>query len=223
MKILDGNIIQIYKETSKTLTGCARRAFQAKITNEYLGGKPSRAESVLGWGRNTVELGLKELETGYTCYVEIHKRGDKKTEEKLPDLEQDIKDIVEPHSQVDPKFKTALTYTRITAKAVRKALMDYKGYTDEQLPTNRTISNILNRLGYTLKRVLKTKPQKKIKETDAIFQNVHTINTLADEDPETLRISIDSKAKVAIGEFSRGGKSRGKEATNPTSALSNKK
>jgi hypothetical protein len=195
------------------LTGSDRRAFQAKITNEYLGGKPSGAESVFGWGRNTVELGLKELETEYTCYVEIHKRGDKKTEEKLPDIEQDIKDIVEPHSQVDPKFKTALTYTRITAKAVRKALMDYKGYTDEQLPTKRTISNILNRLGYTLKRVLKTKPQKKIKETDAIFNNVHTLNKLEDEDPETLRISIDSKAKVAIGEFSRGGKSRGKAAT----------
>ena len=92
-------------------------------------------------------------------------------------------------------------------------MIDYKGYSDEELPTERTISNILNRLGYTLKRVLKTKPQKKVKETDAIFKNVHKINKLADADPETLRISIDSKAKVAIGEFSRGGKSRGKEAT----------
>ena len=213
MKILDDKIIQIYKETSNTLTGSDRRAFQAKITNEYLGGKPSRAESVFGWGRSTVELGLKELETGYTCYVEIHERGDKKTEEKLPELEQDIKAIVEPHGQVDPKFKTSLLYTRITAKAVRKALIDFKGYTNKELPTERTIINILNRLGYTLKQVLKTKPLKKIKETDAIFKNVHEINKLADEDPETLRISIDSKAKVAVGEFSRGGKSRGKEAT----------
>ncbi|MCP4410485.1 MAG: ISAzo13 family transposase, partial [Gammaproteobacteria bacterium] len=115
MKILDGNLIKIYKETSNSLTGSARRAFQAKITNEYLGGNQNIAESVLGWGRNTVKLGLKELETGYICYVEIHKRGDNKTEEKLPDLEQDIKAIVEPHGQVDPKFKTSLLYTRITA------------------------------------------------------------------------------------------------------------
>jgi len=213
MTIPDEKIIRIYKETSNTLTGSDRRAFQAKITNEYLGGKPSRAESVFGWGRNTVALGLKESETGYICYVGTHKRGDKKTEEKLPDLEQDIKSVVEPHGQVDPKFKTSLIYTRITSKAVRKALIDYKGYSDEELPTERTISNILNRLGYTLKRVLKTKPQKKVKETDAIFKNVHKINKLADADSETLRISIDSKAKVAIGEFSRGGKSRGKEAT----------
>jgi hypothetical protein len=213
MKILDEKIIQIYKETSNTLTGSDRRAFQAKIANEYLGGKPTRAESVFGWGRSTVELGLKELETGYTCYVEIHERGDKRTEEKLPKLEQDIKAIVEPHGQVDPKFKTSLLYTRITAKAVRRALVEFKGYTNKELPTERTIMNILNRLGYTLKQVLKTKPLKKIKETDAIFKNVHEINKLADEDPETLRISIDSKAKVAVGKFSRGGKSRGKEAT----------
>jgi len=213
MKIPDDKIIKIFKETSTTLTGSNRRIFQAKITNEYLDGNPNRAESVFGWGRNTVKLGLKELETGYTCYVEVHKRGDKKTEEKLPNIEQDIKAIVEPHSQVDPKFKTSLIYTRITAKAVRKALLDSKGYTNQELPTERTISNILNRLGYTLKPVLKTKPQKKIKATDAIFENVHELNKQADDDPETLRISIDSKAKVAIGEFSRGGKSRGKEAT----------
>ena len=213
MKILDNTIIKICKETSFALTGSDRRIFQAKITNEYLEGNPNRAESVFGWGRNTVKLGLKELETGYTCYVEVHERGKKKTEEKLPNIEQDIKAIVEPSSQVDPKFRTSLTYTKITAKAVRKALLDFKGYTDQELPTERTISNILNRLGYTLKRVQKTKPKKKIKETDAIFKNVHEINKLADEDPETLRISIDSKAKVAIGEFSRGGKSRGKHAT----------
>lgn len=213
MNRLDEKIIKIFRETSATLTGSDRRIFQAKIANEYLDGNPNRAESVFGWGRNTVKLGLKELETGYTCYVEVHKRGDKKTEEKLPDLERDIKAIVEPHSQVDPKFKTSLMYTRITAKAVRKALLDCKGYTDQELPTERTISNILNRLGYTLKRVQKTKPKKKIKETDAIFKNVHEVNKLADEDPDTLRISIDSKAKVAVGEFSRGGKSRGKEAT----------
>ncbi len=213
MNRLDEKIIKIFRETSATLTGSDRRIFQAKIANEYLDGNPNRAESVFGWGRNTVKLGLKELETGYTCYVEVHKRGDKKTEEKLPDLERDIKAIVEPHSQVDPKFKTSLMYTRITAKAVRKALLDCKGYTDQELPTERTISNILNRLGYTLKRVQKTKPKKRIKETDAIFKNVHEVNKLADEDPDTLRISIDSKAKVAVGEFSRGGKSRGKEAT----------
>ena len=212
MKKLDESQIKIYKETSKKLSGSDRRSFQAEITKAYLGGKPWKAERVFGWCRKAVKLGLKELETGYFCYVEIHERGNKKTEDQLPNLVQDIKDIVEPQVQVDPKFKTALKYTRATAKAVRKALIDVKEYSDEELPSVRTISTIMNRLGYTLKRVLKTKPQKKIKEIDVIFKNVHEINKLADEDPETLRISMDSKAKVSIGNFSRGGRSRGQEA-----------
>jgi len=212
MKTLNQELTRIYQETAATLTGSDRRAFQAKITNEYLEGNPNKAERIFGWGRNAVKLGLKELETGYICFVEIHNSGRKKTEEKILDIEQDIKDIVEPRTHVDPKFKTPFKYTKITAKAVRSVLIESKGYTDDDLPTERTISNILNRLGYTLKRVEKTKPKKKIKETDAIFDNLHKMNKMADDDPETLRISIDSKAKVDIGEFSRGGKSRGKEA-----------
>jgi len=35
---------------------------------------------------------------------------------------------------------------------------------------------------------------------------------LADADPETLRISVDTKATIQVGKYSRGGKSRGLEA-----------
>ena len=164
MKTIDENMIKVYKETSKSLRASNRRAFQAKITNEYLEGNQNRAELVFGWGRHTVKLGQMELETGYICFNEIHKRGGKRTEEMLTNIEQDIKEIVEPLCQADPKFRTSLRYTKITAKAVRKLLIDDKGYTDKELPTERTISNILNRLGYTLKRVQKTKPQKKLKK-----------------------------------------------------------
>jgi len=53
---------------------------------------------------------------------------------------------------------------------------------------------------------------KKIPETDAIFSNVFRENRAADDNPESLRLSIDSKAKVKIGNLSRGGKDRGLEA-----------
>jgi len=38
------------------------------------------------------------------------------------------------------------------------------------------------------------------------------MNALADADPETMRISIDTKATVNVGEYSRGGRSRGVKA-----------
>jgi transposase len=49
---------------------------------------------------------------------------------------------------------------------------------------------------------------KKIPETDAIFENVLKENKANDRDVKSLRISIDTKAKVKIGNLSRGGKAR---------------
>lgn len=49
---------------------------------------------------------------------------------------------------------------------------------------------------------------KKIPETDAIFENVAQENQKSDVNPKSLRLSIDSKAKVKIGELSREGKDR---------------
>lgn len=52
------------------------------------------------------------------------------------------------------------------------------------------------------------KPQKKIPETDAIFEQVASAHKAADADAKVLRLSIDSKAKVKIGNLSRRGKAR---------------
>lgn len=76
----------------------------------------------------------------------------------------------------------------------------------------KTVNNVLNRLGYTLKKVLKTKPLKKIPETDAIFKNVQKQHNLAKADSRILRISVDVKAKVKVGNLSRKGYSRNKNA-----------
>ena len=50
--------------------------------------------------------------------------------------------------------------------------------------------------------------KKKIAQTDAIFSHVHTANRVADETEGVIRISIDTKANVNLGPFSRGGYSR---------------
>ncbi len=49
---------------------------------------------------------------------------------------------------------------------------------------------------------------KKIPQTDAIFQNVQAARLRTADDPDTLRISLDTKATVKIGDFSRGGQAR---------------
>ena len=66
--------------------------------------------------------------------------------------------------------------------------------------------DILNRMNYRLKRIRKGKPLKKIEETDAIFANVRAVREGARDDAATLEISMDTKAKVALGDYVRGGK-----------------
>jgi hypothetical protein len=53
-------------------------------------------------------------------------------------------------------------------------------------------------------------PPKRVKQTDAIFDQLKTVNPEADRAHDTLRISIDAKATVNIGPFSRRGRSRTK-------------
>jgi hypothetical protein len=180
----------------------------AEITNEFLEGNARKAERVFGWSRVTVNKGLQESKSGIKCIDNYKARGNKKTEEKLKTLEDDIREIVDPKSQAEPRFRTTLAYTRITAKAVRQALIDEKGYADAQLPSENTIGNILNRLKYQLRPVQKTKPLKKIPQVDEIFGNINQVVSESDANENSLRISIDAKATLAIGEFSRGGKSR---------------
>ena len=212
MTTLSQQLIATIKDAAKKLTGTKRRVFQAQVAIDYLDRRPRMAETIFGWDRNTVKMGLHELRTGITCIDNFQARGNKKTENKNHQLETDICDLAEPESQIDPKFQTTFKYTRITAKAIREALITSKGWRDENLPCEKSIGNILNRLGYCLRRVQKVKPIKKISDTDDIFTNLNKVNQESDSREDSLRISIDTKAKVDLCDSSRGGTSRCKKA-----------
>jgi len=208
---LSPKIVETIRGAAKELTGAKRREFEAQVSLDYLGGDPQLTETVFGWSRRTVAKGLKERRTGQII-PDAPRTYKPKTEDAQPQLAQDIIDLVEPDSQTDPKFQGLFKYTRLTAKAVREMLIEHKGYTSEELPHQDTIGQMLDRLGYKMRRVQKAKPKKKIKETDAIFENVHRINAESDAQEDSLRISIDVKAILKLGELSRRGKARGKEA-----------
>ena len=81
----------------------------------------------------------------------------------------DIKNIVDNESQTDPRFEDCRLFTRLTPDNIKMQLLK-KGYDQEKLPTNQTIYNKVNELGYSFSTIQKTKPIKKIAETDAIFK-----------------------------------------------------
>src|SRR3954465_12976399 len=195
----------LIRSGARRLTGYQRRSFQAEVAAELCGGNARHAERRFGWGRETVEKGLQERHHGVRCLENFAARGRRRSEEKDPQLAADIRAIVEPHTYTDPELKSARRYTNLSAAEVRDALIT-KGYPEEALPGERTMRDILNRMNYRLKRIRKGKPLKKTKETEAIFANVKEVRGRVRDDPEALEISMDTKAKVALGDYARGGK-----------------
>jgi hypothetical protein len=195
----------LLRSGAKRLTGFQRRAFLAEVARELCEGSPRQTERRFGWGRDTVAKGLHETRQGMRCLENFAARGRRRSEDRNPQLAADIRAIVEPHTYADPELKSARRYTNLSAAEVRQALLA-KGYSEAELPSERTMRDILNRMNYRLKRIQKGKPLKKTSETDAIFANVRAVHEQVRGDPETLEISMDTKAKVALGDYARGGK-----------------
>ncbi len=194
---------------AQALSGHARRLFMAATVMIFFGkGGQRKAERELGWDRGTIRKGTHELKTGVECVDGRTMSGRKPVEEKLPKLLEDIKDIVQSQLQVDPRFETSRLYRRITIEEIRRQLIKQKRYKEDDLPCNETIRKRMNKLGFLPNKVQKTKPLKKIPETDEIFEWLDIVNEDADNSPDELRISMDEKGIVKIGPLSRGGKSR---------------
>lgn len=148
-------------ETRAKLRGADRRRFMAQIVLALGYGGQRRAMRELGWSRDVIIKGTKELKSGIQCIDHYSGRGRKPSEYHLPRLLEDIKAIVAPVSQVDPTFRTDQNYCPLTAGEVRRRLIEDKNYADEELPKERTIRTKLNELGFKPQKVAKAKPLKK--------------------------------------------------------------
>jgi hypothetical protein len=150
----------VYRETAQILKGSDRRLFMARVVKALGEGGQRQAERELGWNRRTIRKGMHELESGVVCLDGYSARGRKAAEEHLPTLLADIQAIVDGQSQTDPRFESNRLYTRLSAAAVRQQLIVQKGYSEAALPSEETIRVKLNALGYRLRTVRKSVPQK---------------------------------------------------------------
>ena len=119
---------------------------------DYFNGSARKTEREMGWGRVSVQRGLDTLATGAPYEDNYGGRGRKAIEVLLPNLIDDIHELLTGQTQVDPKFKTSFQYARVSAQSVRDALITQKGYSDEELPSRQAIGRLLNRLGYRLRK-----------------------------------------------------------------------
>jgi Rhodopirellula transposase DDE domain len=142
-----------FKDAAHKLTGAKKREFTAQVASlDYFEGSARKTERALGWDRVSVQRGLDSIKTGIPYQDNYQARGRHKTEKLLPNLEQDIRELVDGKAQADPKFQTTFQYIKVSAQAVRDQLILEKGYQDEDLPSRQTIGEILHRMGYRLRK-----------------------------------------------------------------------
>lgn len=153
--MIDEKVKTTLKDAASKLSGPKKRAFMAKVAEDYFCGSARKTETYLGWGRKGVQLGLHERRTGVTCLDNYQGRGNKKTELKRPELKEAMIELVDSQAQADPQMKTTFCYARVSAQSVRDALIREQGYTDDELPTRQTIGTMLNRMDYRLKKLKK--------------------------------------------------------------------
>jgi len=155
---LSDALVTLLNDTKRQLKGSDRRLFMARVVQRLGPGGQRKAERLMGWNRGTIRKAMKERESGFVCIDAFSLRGRKSALEQWPNLADDIHQIVAPDCQTDATFRTSTLYIRLTASKVRQLLITEKGYDPQQTPARRTLSRLLNRMGYRLRKVKKTNP-----------------------------------------------------------------
>jgi hypothetical protein len=147
-----------------------------------VGGNPWLAETCFGWERHTLEVGLAERRAGLRCLgAQAAFSGRQCLEDTHPEVAAALFKLAAAHAQQDSTCRTTLAYTRLTAQAALAAWRA-QGYGTDSLPSPSTLAEVLNRMGFRLRKVGKAKPQKKLAETDASFAKIEKKTTKRQQD-----------------------------------------
>ena len=85
--VMDDSVEQydaLIRSGARRLTGYQRRLFQAEVATTLCGGCARQAERRFGWGRETVEKGLHELQHGMRCLENFAARRRQRSQQKDP-------------------------------------------------------------------------------------------------------------------------------------------
>lgn len=142
-------------KTAQSLKGSERRIFMARTVQAFGPGGQRFAERELGWNRATIRKGMRELERGVACVDGTRMRGRKPVEERLPNLLNDIRDLVEAWRHAHAECRSDARAPCMSVEEIRRALVEQKGYRLDDLPSIQTIAARLRALGYRPRRSIR--------------------------------------------------------------------
>src|SRR5438105_13266161 len=93
------------------MSGPKRRAFEAEMAVKYCGGNPLLTETLFGWGRQTVALGLAEGRTGLICLgAQSAISGRKRWEDRHQQAAAALRQLGDAQARQDTTFRTTFTH-----------------------------------------------------------------------------------------------------------------
>ena len=182
----------------------SRRQWAAAEANELGYGGVSAVARATGFARDTIRLGLRELD-----YRQQHPDeptperlrkpggGRKQLSETDSALVSALEALVEPLTRGDPESPL-----RWTCKSTRKLAEELNG--SGHAVGYRTVAWLLHEAGYSLQANRKTREDKQHPDRNAQFEYINT-QAIRFQKRRQPVISVDTKKKELVGDFKNGG------------------
>ena len=176
-----------------------RRIFLAAEAEAIGRGGVSIVSRLSGCSRSTIQGVLTEDNLKQSGdRVRKQGGGRKKLQEADPELVTMLRDLVDPESRGDPM--SPLRWTSKSTRHLAAALAE-KGHP----VSHRVVGTILKSLGYSLQSPVKTREGTNHPDRDAQFQYING-KVKAHQDAGEPVVSVDTKKKENVGNFSNGGR-----------------
>jgi transposase len=178
-----------------------RRLWAAAEARSHGRGGISAVSRATGIDQETIRRGVRELESGEVLEQGRVRRagaGNKPISETHPKIEEELERLVAPQTRGDPE--SPLRWTSKSAAKLAGAL-GKRGYA----VSDRTVSRLLKRMGYSLQANRKTREGADHPDRDAQFQHINDTVALALERGQPA-ISVDTKKRELVGDFKAVGR-----------------
>jgi hypothetical protein len=202
----EGALKQKYKRVGPALNEKGRRYWAASEAMALGHGGIAAVSRITGLSEMTIRRGCAEIEQGshgdHSATPERERRaggGRKTITEHHPQLCKALERLVEPNTRGDP-----MSPLRWTSKSTARLASEL---TKQGHPCSaRTVATLLGRdLGYSLQAIQKKREGKQHPDRDAQFRYINRrVKTFLNAGDPVL--SIDSKKKEKVGDFSKAGR-----------------
>ena len=197
---LEATIVEKYAAVEPFLDERGRRMWAAVESRAIGYGGDALVSDATGLSRPTIRAGRRELESGGVDTGRIRRPGAGRPsiEQSQPGIKQALEKLVDPLTRGDPE--SPLRWT-CKSRAKLTGTLSKAGWK----VSSTTVSRLLHELGYSLQSVRKSSEVASHPDRNAQFEH---INTKAEGFLQRCQpvISVDTKKKELVGDFSNGGR-----------------